>query len=137
MNKLVETINWIKEERQNHDSFIAWLILRSLTHAQENAKANGESHENATKKYFTDLGLETKHWTECKITMQINGIEVPVQKTLDDIEQQIDKLVAKKAMEIITEKTSLSGLIQVLNDSKQQIIQQLRDAGITVSDEED
>ncbi len=114
--------NW-QERHRDREDFLCWLMISSLTKAS--STKDEELKKVLTKKYFEDLGVETKNWTECKFTMQINGVEVPVQETINAIESQMEKQAANAATQLINKNKTLSEIYSILESVKDKMKEEL------------
>jgi hypothetical protein len=81
----METINYFElEEYPNRDSLATWLILHSLN-----------------DDVMLDDDFDSK---KMEVEFRINGQDLPFVKTLEDINEQLDRLVAEKAEAMLREQ---------------------------------
>jgi len=76
-------IDFMKER----DSFLGYCMVNAVTHADKLVDITGKSPDG-----------------NYEIQFIINGVELPLKETFEDIEKQIDEMVAKKALELLEEK---------------------------------
>jgi len=97
----MEKINYF----ENRENFIGWLIVSALTDSE--VDMNEFTHGDQ----FNASELEVK--------MSINGFDVPVMKTLNDIEKQMNRMVYEKALEIVNNK--YGDIINLLSDMEERV----------------
>jgi len=129
----MELINWQEEHVKwqkdgTKGSFICWLILCSLTKAEKELEAQ-VGQQLSRKKFFDDLSVATDKWTKLQVTLQVNGVELPVQQTIDEMENQLDFMVENKARKLVNENTSLAGLMKALDEANYNIQKELQKIG--------
>lgn len=97
--------------------FTEWFIIHAITELPK---------EEQDKLYSQDL-------LNNSVTLTINGIELPVRKTFEYIDSQLDEIVAREAKKLVKEKLDnliepayekLSELRQVIDDVVDKIINQ-------------
>ena len=97
----MEKVNYL----ENSENFVGWLIVSALTDSE--VDMNEFTHGDQ----FNASELEVK--------MSINGFDVPVMKTLNDIEKQMNRMVYEKALEIVNNK--YGDIINLLSDMEERV----------------
>ena len=97
----MEKINYLK----NRENFVGWLIISALTDSKVDMNEFTHSDQfNAS---------------ELEVEMKINGVDVPVMQTLNDIEKQMNRMVYEKALEIVSNK--YGDIFNLLDDMEERV----------------
>ena len=81
-------INWQEEDKKHN--LLAWAIIECMS-----AKAGSQGFSNVFPEFNGDcLDVEFK----------VNGVDLPVKRAFELIEAQMDRMIAKKAEEILRDK---------------------------------
>jgi len=97
----LEKINYLK----NRENFVGWLIISALTDSKVDMNEFTHSDQfNAS---------------ELEVEMKINGVDVPVMQTLNDIEKQMNRMVYEKALEIVSNK--YGDIFNLLDDMEERV----------------
>ena len=97
----MEKINYL----ENRENFVGLLIISALTDSK--VDMNEFTHRDQL-----NAG-------ELEVKMSINGFDVPVMKTLNDIEKQMNRMVYEKALEIVNNK--YGDIINLLSDMEERV----------------
>jgi hypothetical protein len=88
---------------KERDSFLGYCMVNAVTHADKVSEVTGKSPDG-----------------NYDIQFIINGVELPLEETFEDIEKQMDEMVRKKALELIEEK------LADISDTAYQITEELK-----------
>jgi tyrosyl-tRNA synthetase len=74
-----------------------------------------------------------------EVSLILNGVELPVERTFQEIEKQMDRMIAEKAAKIVAEK--VADKIMVVTDllnrlEKEVLITAKKDLGLEITEEE-
>jgi hypothetical protein len=116
--------NWHK----TRDDFRSWIVPVLLSGADE------DTYEEITE--------VTNGFTNVVLTMQVNGVEVPVEHLEESLWRNVEKGVQEKAWEICREVAQVDNLQKLLDLAKEAIERELymhltQGAGIKVPEEDD
>lgn len=114
--------NWREQDR---DSFLSWLVVVSLPHGDG---------------VIDPYSLVTNKFTDCRLAMQLNGIELNVAQFVASIQRNMDNAVRDEALRIVAESTNYDKIEAILDNARKsirrQLNRQLMDVGIVVSEDE-
>ena len=82
-----EIIEMSKEA--NGDTFPGWFLIHAMC-----------NHTGVHIKEAFNMNNDCK----IEVSLVINGIEVPVKETLDEMNQQMDEMIRRKAVELLSER---------------------------------
>jgi len=71
------------------DTFLGYCLVNSVTHADKVKEITGKTPDGLYEIQFI-----------------VNGVELPLEETFEDINQQIERMVKEKALELLKEKFS-------------------------------
>lgn len=93
-------IDFMKER----DTFLGYCMINTVTHKYKGVEMTLPKSEDG----------------KFEVQFIVNGVELPLEETFKDIENQIDEMVRKKALELLEEKFS------EMNDVVYQITEELK-----------
>lgn len=107
---MAESVNWQELGQQD---FLGWVILHA------SAKYNARNPE-----LFEEMSDATDRWTNCILTMQINGIEVDAVSMIRLIEEHMKTSIESAAREYCVDLLGdkFTELEDVLDNAKRSIL---------------
>jgi hypothetical protein len=101
------------------DTFLGWCIISASTHKDKNIL-------NVWPDWKPGDGIDAK--------FIVNGVELPLVESFDELKAQVDRMVAEKSYELISEK--FSDLTDTVESLERKIKRTAKERlGITLDDE--
>lgn len=122
------TFDWHKE---NRESFRSWIVINLIAYSTSPGKG---------EEFFDKVKEASDNFTNCEITIQINGIEVDAEQMLDRIAENMEWQAERKAKEIVKQLPGFSDIEEALEIAskaiKKKFLGELKNLGISVSEDD-
>lgn len=107
MSDLSYKFNWHDESRGD---FWSWIVVMMVSRDRETGD-----------KQFEHISDITNKFTECEITMQLNGIDVDAKALLERLRDNMEHEATKEAQRIVRSLPHFNEIEEVLSDAQHAI----------------